>query len=368
MPQHVLMTTDVVGGVWDFALLLGSQLRAQDATRVTLLALGQPSTYQAQQATRADLRLIAEQVKLEWMRDCHPDVLRTRERVSRLARELRPDVVHANQFAAACADVDVPVVLTLHSDVLSWRRWTLGERTAPPEWSAYTALVQEAMQRAHKVVAVSAFLARETRTLYGIGREIDVVHNGWPSATAPDQPERASTTLVAGRVWDAAKNIALVAEAAQGWQPGGVYLAGEQRNPDSGDVVSVPAPFLALGFLDQVQLEARFRSARVYLSAARYDPFGLLPLQAALHGCCLLLSDIPSYRELWDGAAAFFDSDDAADLRRQWSQLIYQPAFASKLAERARQRAMERYSVVHMATAYRELYASLMPSHGAVAA
>jgi glycosyltransferase involved in cell wall biosynthesis len=334
-----------------------------------LLAIGEPTMAQAHQAGDEGLRLIAEPVKLEWMRESDADVSRTRDRIAQLVRELRPDVLHANQFAAACADADVPVVLTLHSDVLSWRRWTLGERTTPAEWSTYTALVQEALQRAHKVVAVSQFLARETRTLYGGDREIDVIHNGWRSATAPDEPKRrASTTLVAGRVWDAAKNIALVAEAAQGWQPGDVYLAGEQRSPDSGDVVSVPAPLQSLGFLDRVQLDARFRAAQVYLSAARYDPFGLLPLQAALHGCCLLLSDIPSYRELWDGAAAFFVSDDAVDLRRQWSQLIREPAVAIELAERSRQRAAEHYSVGHMASAYRDLYASLMQAHGAIAA
>ena len=42
-------------------------------------------------------------------------------------------MLHANQFAAACATVEVPVVLTVHSDVLSWHRWTLGSSAIPPE-------------------------------------------------------------------------------------------------------------------------------------------------------------------------------------------------------------------------------------------
>jgi glycosyltransferase involved in cell wall biosynthesis len=95
---------------------------------------------------------------------------------------------------------------------------------------------------------------------------------------------------------------------------------------------------------------------RVYLSPARYDPFGLMPLQAALNGCALLLSDIPSYRELWHGVAVFFHSNDAADLRRQWSRLLDQPDLALDLGTHARKRAFERYSASRMTKAYRHVY------------
>jgi glycosyltransferase involved in cell wall biosynthesis len=105
----------------------------------------------------------------------------------------------------------------------------------------------------------------------------------------------------------------------------------------------------------------------VYLSPARYDPFGLLPLQAALNGCALLLSDIPSYRELWDGAAEFFHSNDAGDLRRHWSRLIDAPDLALELASRSRQRAIERYSAARMADAYLDVYGAVSLRHGAVA-
>lgn len=131
MPPHVLLTTDVVGGIWDFCLVLARELHARRSARVTLLALGEPTAAQLDQALGAGTQLVVERVKLEWMRDCQDDVLRTREVIGRVVRDLRPDVLHANQFAAACADVAIPVVLTLHSDVLSWRRWTLGQRGTP---------------------------------------------------------------------------------------------------------------------------------------------------------------------------------------------------------------------------------------------
>ena len=40
--RRILLTTDVVGGVWDFCLVLGGGLAAADCD-VTLLALGSPS-------------------------------------------------------------------------------------------------------------------------------------------------------------------------------------------------------------------------------------------------------------------------------------------------------------------------------------
>jgi glycosyltransferase involved in cell wall biosynthesis len=202
-------------------------------------------------------------------------------------------------------------------------------------------------------VAVSLFLADEVHALYGTNRAIQVVYNGWPAPTGLPRAPRPPITLAAGRVWDSGKNLALVFEAAHGWDPGEVYVAGDPRHPDGGET-EIPAPCRALGLLPRHEMDGWLARASVYLSAARYDPFGLLPLQAALHGCGLLLSDIPSYRELWDGAATFFRSDDADDLRRQWRRALNQPR-----PDSAYQRALERYTADGMTDAYRDVYAAV---------
>jgi glycogen synthase len=380
MSRRILMTTDVVGGVWDFCLVLAAEVRASALASVTLLALGEPSAAQRRAARAAGADLLSAPLKLEWMQDAATDVAATRGVVADIARRVRADVVHANQFAAACADTDVPVVLTVHSDVLSWRRWSVprsavrvprdqtdaGAALRPPraepvpeEWRPYAVLVREALTRADAVVAVSDFLAREVRSLYGVDRRIEVIHDGWPAPPEPGPPnaERGTVTLVAGRVWDAAKNIALAAEAAAGWEPGQVLLAGEQLHPDTAGRAEVRAPMEPLGFVPRSDLDAYLRRSAIYLSPARYDPFGLLPLQAALNGCALLLSDIPSYRELWDGAACFFRSDDAADLRAKWHALLQDCALRSHLQWLALERTRERFTPERMVGAYRQLYA-----------
>ena len=49
--------------------------------------------------------------------------------------------------------------------------------------------------------------------------------------------------------------------------------------------------------------------AAIYALPARYEPFGLSILEAALSGCALVIGDIPSLREIWADAALFVPSD-----------------------------------------------------------
>jgi glycogen synthase len=348
------MTTDTVGGVWDFCITLAGALRAA-GNDLVLLALGTPTRAQCEAAQQVGASLVSVPLKLEWMADSDRDVERTKALVGGVAQQIGADVVHANQFAAACGAVDLPVVLTIHSDVLSWRRWTSGDSSVPAEWRGYARLVSDAISRATEIVAVSRFLADQVTDLYAVHRPIGVVHNGWraPTVVPQERDQTTPTTVVAGRIWDAAKNIALVAEAAKGWNHGPVYLAGESNHPDGGSAV-VPSPLEPLGFLERDALNALLARARVYVSPARYDPFGLLPLQAALQGCQLLLSDIPSYREVWGDAATYFRSNDAADLRRAWRRLLNAPADNTACT-----RAREQLSVDRMVHRYQDIYASM---------
>ncbi|HLG70016.1 MAG TPA: glycosyltransferase family 4 protein [Chloroflexota bacterium] len=357
--MHVLLTTDVVGGVWDFCCTLAAEL-VRTGGRATLLALGEPSEQQRDQARATGAQVLHEDLKLEWMAGSEGDVQRSRQLLRDL-RKLRPDIVHANQFALGSVELDMPLVLTAHSDVLSWHKWALGRRPGP-EWDGYAALVRDGLQGADRVTAVSGFLARELIDLYGVSRDIHVIHNGWNGGLRPSLEEirhRDRLSMLAGRAWDAGKNLALAARALEGWDAGEVVFAGDMTHPEGGSADILARGIGWLGRLSQPELLRWLRRARLYVSPAKYDPFGLLPLQAALAGCALLLSDIPSYRELWDGAAMFFDPADAADLRVRWAQLLDDDEAAARVAQRCRDRARERFGAARMAAEYARLYESL---------
>src|SRR4051812_49535083 len=98
-----------------------------------------------------------------------------------------------------------------------------------------------------------------------------------------------------------------------------------------------------------------FGAASIYCLPARYEPFGLSALEAALSGCALVLGDIPSLREVWGDAAAYVDPDDHGGLRHTIAHLIHNARRRDALARRAMERAA-RYTPQRAARAYLDAY------------
>jgi glycosyltransferase involved in cell wall biosynthesis len=75
--------------------------------------------------------------------------------------------------------------------------------------------------------------------------------------------------------------------------------------------------------------------ASLFVEPARYEPFGLAALEAALCGCALVLGDIPSLREVWDDGATFVSPDDPDALARAVNTLLDDPARRNRAASDA---------------------------------
>jgi glycosyltransferase involved in cell wall biosynthesis len=101
------------------------------------------------------------------------------------------------------------------------------------------------------------------------------------------------------------------------------------------------------------------QAAAIFVSPARYEPFGLSVLEAAGAGCALVLSDIPTFRELWDGAAIFVSADDAGGLRGALIDLCADSRSRAWLQQAALTRA-ENYSMQQMTAGYGRLYRRLL--------
>ena len=78
-----------------------------------------------------------------------------------------------------------------------------------------------------------------------------------------------------------------------------------------------------LGHLPQSKLQAWFERAAIFAAPARYEPFGLSILEAALAGCALVLGDIPSLRENWNDAALFVPPEDSRTLEAALEKSSY---------------------------------------------
>jgi glycosyltransferase involved in cell wall biosynthesis len=79
-------------------------------------------------------------------------------------------------------------------------------------------------------------------------------------------------------------------------------------------------------------------------------------LEAAQAGCALVLSDIHTHRELWDGAALFVEPSDASAFAVAANRLIEDRNERERLGERAWKHST-RYSPDAMARSMTEIYA-----------
>jgi glycosyltransferase involved in cell wall biosynthesis len=108
-----------------------------------------------------------------------------------------------------------------------------------------------------------------------------------------------------------------------------------------------------------------FGRAAIYAATSQYEPFGLAPLEAALSRCAVVASDIPSFRELWGGAALFFRNNDTGDLRSALELLVRDPAVRRHYANLAYERARRRFTAARMVDEYLALYHALVPAAAA---
>jgi glycosyltransferase involved in cell wall biosynthesis len=91
----------------------------------------------------------------------------------------------------------------------------------------------------------------------------------------------------------------------------------------------------ALGRLSDAEV-ARYLGARpIFVSAALYEPFGLAVLEAAQAGCALVLADIPTFRELWEGGAIFVQPDDDVAIAQAIERLARDAELRHRMGEAA---------------------------------
>ena len=86
--------------------------------------------------------------------------------------------------------------------------------------------------------------------------------------------------------------------------------------------------------------------------------------QAAQAGCALVLSDIATFRELWDGAAMFVAPGNDAALAHELRALGADERRCAALGVAASRRA-EHYTAGAMGTAMLEVYRDVLGAYGA---
>ncbi|MBV9079256.1 MAG: glycosyltransferase family 4 protein, partial [Methylobacteriaceae bacterium] len=335
LPRHVLMTADAVGGVWTYALDLARGLAGADVT-VTLAMLGPSPGDEARREALAvpDLDLVETTLPLDWLAATPGEVLESGREIARLAQTGDVDLVHLNSPALAAGGAfDRPVVGICHSCVATWWDALRGGTTLPEDFGWRTDLLGRGYRACDLLLAPTAAFAEATADRYAVPVP-RAVPNGRDLAGEPGE-SCAPFVFTAGRLWDEAKGFATL-DAAAAALPAPVLAAGPTRAPHGGEISAGHAT--PLGSLANHEVLAYLTDRPIFASLARYEPFGLAVLEAARAGCPLVLSNIATFRELWDGAALFVPPDDAPVLASVLTGLLDDEAGRRRWGDAARAR------------------------------
>lgn len=355
-PPHcrVLMTTDAVGGVWTFATTLARGLAAT-GVEVILVTQGPPPGHE-QRAAIADipgLRLEVTDLALEWMDKDGRDRARAMTVLRDLEARYCPDIVHLNSYREAGFGWTAPVVVTAHSCVASWWQ-ACREDAIGGDWARYMSGIVEGVAAARLVTAPTRAMLEGFARLYGYDGPTAVIPNGLH--VTPPRIARRPLIAAAGRLWDEAKNMTVLNAVAPDI-PWPIHAMGPVQEPGTNNAPSFRNLVLR-GNLARADFIAALAEAEIFAAPALYEPFGLAVLEAAACGTALVLSDIGSFRELWDGAALFVPARD----RDAWCEALLlltgNPLMRQELQIQARRRA-RRYRIDAMVEAYAAHYAAL---------
>lgn len=361
--MRVLVTADTVGGVWTYTRELVAGL-THHGVQVTLISFGEiPTPRQSawmEGLQGLDYRPTA--FRLEWMQEAQRDVEQSVRFLEAVIREVRPDLLHFNQYCYGSVGADLPRIVVAHSDVVSWWIGVHGEEPPPSPWLRwYQQVVRGGLRSATTVVAPSRWMLNMLGEIYGRPADGLVIYNGRSPRLFNPHMTKTEAVLGVGRLWDCAKQVSLLTRYPQAVP---VWIAGSEIHPEEalrGDSALDAGTNVELkGLLPEKQLRMLYTRAAIYAATSRYEPFGLAPLEAAMSRCALVANDIPSFHELWGDTAIYFHRDDGADLAEKIRQLATDPALRRIYALRAYRRALQRFTAERMVNEYLQLYCSLV--------
>ncbi len=364
--MHVLVTADTLSGAWTYTRELVTGLVTR-GVHVTLVSFGEIPL--PEQTTWMDhlhgLEYRPTAFRLEWMQEAEDDLEESSAFLAALVREVRPDVLHLNQFCYGNLEVDTPRVVMAHGDLITWNQ-AVQERPAhasrPTKW--YRDTVTRGIAAADALVVPSAWMLDRIMASYGRPNRAEVIYPGRNPIFFNPYVSKDDCVLAVGRLVDSSKQVFLLTQQVH---PIPVCIVGAEhtvpmpRVPIRADVkVATEQTSVAIrGPQTEAQLRALYSRAAIFAATARYEPLGMPLLEAAFSRCAIVANDIPSHREIWGDAALYFRTNDAESLADSIRQLTLDRPMRRAYAELAYTRARERFTTKRMIEDCLHLYRTL---------
>jgi glycosyltransferase involved in cell wall biosynthesis len=361
--MRVLITTDTIGGVWTYTRELAIGL-LEAGCEVAIVSVGPlPSAEQQKWLQQLGQQwpnktwFAGKECSLEWMQkngDCY---FNSEGFLLECVRYFNPDIFHSSQFCYGALPINIPKIVIAHSDIFSWWHSCRGGYPEDSEWLRnYISSVHRGIKGADIVIAPTKWMLEQVKAFYGPVKSTAVVFNG-RKVSVFSNLSRKLQAITAGRLWDEAKNIQLLADIDT---PFPLYAIGdcsfENEREGSRDTGQVH-------FLERIEEEALiqlFAQSSIYIITSCYEPFGLAAVEAALAGCAIVANDIPSLREVWGNAAVYFPCNNAAILSSILGWLAEDRRSLALAAKKANARAKTCFSREQMIEKYLGIYQQLL--------
>jgi glycosyltransferase involved in cell wall biosynthesis len=371
---HVLVTADTMSGSWTYTRELVTGLVTR-GVRVTLVSFGEIPL--PDQTTWMDhlhgLEYRPTAFRLEWMDDAPQDLPESSEFLTNLVDELQPDLLHLHQFCHGNLPAEIPRLIMVHGDLISWAQAVQGCTPRPTRWlNWYRETIIRGIAAADAVVAPSACMLDTLIKTYLRPRHAAIIYPGRNPIFFNPYVSKDDSVLSVGRLIDAGKQVFLLTQHTHSFP---VCIVGAEqtvpvpRIPIRADVkVSTSQATVAIrGPQTESQLRALYSRAAVYAATPRYEPLGMASLDAAFSRCAIVANDIPSFRELWGDAALYFRTNNASSLASTLRQLDSDRPLRQAYADRAYARARARFTAKRMIDDYLHLYRTLVPANSLAA-
>jgi glycogen synthase len=303
-------------------------------------------------------------------------------------RDWRPDVIHAHDWLVAHAAItlreltDAPLVATIHATEAGrhggWLSAPLNRQVHSVEWWLANA--------ADAVVTCSRAMRDEVAGLFDVDPDrITVLHNGIDASGWSAPPETAvahRSHLTSGRRHPHIGSPTLVTFGRLEWEKGvqdviAALPAIRRAHPGTRLVVAgtgshagwlagraraarVRRAVTMLGHVDDAALVDLLGRASAVVLPSRYEPFGIVALEAAAAGAPLVASRAGGLGEVvLDGVTGLsFDPGDVAGCAAAVIAALDAPAAAHRRAETARERLATDFAWPAIAADTAALYAA----------
>ncbi len=382
----------IVGGLGRHVHALATELAAAGHDVVVLSrqpagsdAETHPTTDEVRAGVRV-LRVAEDPPHLEFERDMVAWTLAMGHALLRAALTRlgpwRPEVVHAHDWlvahpAIALADLlDVPLVVTIHATeagrYAGWLSSPLSRQVHSAEWWL--------AHRADTLITCSAAMRAEVAELYDLDPgPIAVLHNGiaprrWRASPARVRAARERyapggepVLLYFGRleyekgVQDLIAALPRIRRAHPGTR---LLVAGTGTAADqlvaAAQAHRVRRSVTFTGRLSDADLTALLRAADAVVLPSRYEPFGIVALEAAAAGTPLVASTAGGLGEVVvDGETGLsFTPGDVAAMATAASAVLSDPAAAARRARAARKRLGSAFEWARIAAETAAVYAA----------